>query len=55
VVLKGGIFGRILEPLFAVVAGRMGMRSLAGLKFYVENDNPYAGNACSLLPIPAAC
>lgn len=55
VVLKGGIFGRILEPLFAVVAGRMGVRSLAGLKFYVENGTPYVGTARRLLPIPAAC
>lgn len=53
--LKGGIFGRLLEPLFAVVAGRMGVRSLAGLKFFVETGKPYAGDARRLLPIPAAC
>jgi carbon monoxide dehydrogenase subunit G len=55
VALKGGIFGRILEPLFAAVAGRMGSRSLASLKFYVENGTPYAGKARDLLPVPAAC
>jgi hypothetical protein len=55
VVVKGGIFGRILEPLFATVAGRMGSRSLASLKFYVESGTPYVGKAGNLLPIPAAC
>jgi len=55
VVLKGGIFGRVLEPLFATVAGRMGSRSLASLKFYVENGTPYAGKARDLPPIPAVC
>lgn len=55
VVLKGGIFGRLLEVLFAAVAGRMGSRSLASLKFYVENGTPYAGKARDLLPSPAVC
>ena len=55
VALKGGICGRLLEPLFAAVAGRMGVRSLAGLKFYVENGTPYQGNARRLLPKPATC
>jgi hypothetical protein len=55
VVIKGGVMGRLLEPLFAAVAGRMGSRSLASLKFYVENGAPYTGRARDLLPIPVAC
>jgi uncharacterized protein YndB with AHSA1/START domain len=55
VVIKGGIFGRVLDPLFAAVADRMGGRSLAGLKFFVENGEPFAGNARDLLPIPGVC
>jgi hypothetical protein len=55
VVLKGGVFGRALEPLFAMIARRMGIRSLAGLKFYVEKSRPFEGRASKLLPIPIAC
>jgi carbon monoxide dehydrogenase subunit G len=55
VVLKGRIFGRLLDPLFAAVARGMGARSLAALKFFVENGRPFAGNARKLLPIPTAC
>jgi hypothetical protein len=33
----------------------MGSRSLASLKFYVENGTPYGGKARDLLPIPAVC
>jgi carbon monoxide dehydrogenase subunit G len=55
VVLKGGILGRLLDPLFAAIALRMGRRSLATLKYYVETGRPFAGKARALLPIPAAC
>jgi hypothetical protein len=55
IVIKGGIFGRLLERLFAAVAARMGARSLAGLKFYVERGEPFTGHARDLLPIPAVC
>ena len=55
VVLKGGFLGRLLEPLLAAIAARMGARSLADLKFYVENGRPFRGNARKLLPIPSPC
>ena len=53
--LRGGFFGRMLDPLFASVAGRMGARSLAGLKYLVENGRPYPGNMRKLLPVPSVC
>ena len=53
--LKGGVFGRLLQPLFGAVAGRVGSKSLASLKYFVENGQPYPGDTRKLLPIPAAC
>ena len=53
--LKGGLIGRLLEPLFAAIARRMGTRSMAGLKYLVENGHAYAGNPRRLLPVPSTC
>lgn len=53
--IKGGVFGRLLEPIVAPIAKRMGSRSLAGLKYFVERGVPHKGSARKLLPIPGAC
>jgi carbon monoxide dehydrogenase subunit G len=55
VVLKGGFFGVLLEPLVKIVARRMGARSLASLKYLVENGHPYRGNPRRLAPAPTGC
>jgi len=55
VVLKGGFFGRLLEPLAKLVATRLGAESLASLKYYVEQGHPYPGRARELGPAPALC
>lgn len=55
VVLKGGIFGRLLEPLLQALAGRLGVQSLAALKYLVEHGHPYPGKARELGPAPALC
>ncbi len=55
VVLKGGIFGRMLQPLVRVVARRLGTRSLAALKYLVEHGHTYPGNPRELGPAPASC
>lgn len=55
VVLKGGLFGRMLEPLLKLVFDRMGARSLATLKYFVEHGQPYTGNAHDLPPAMAIC
>jgi len=41
--LKGGIFGRLLEPLVAAMSARLGAQSLASLKYLVEQGHPYQG------------
>jgi carbon monoxide dehydrogenase subunit G len=53
--LNGGPWGRLLEPLVGAVARRMGAKSLAGLKYLVENGRTYAGNPRRLLPAPSIC
>jgi carbon monoxide dehydrogenase subunit G len=55
VVIKGGAFGTLLQPLLKPVFTRLGLRSLATLKYFVENGKPYAGNARDLPFAPAAC
>jgi hypothetical protein len=49
--LKGGLLGRLLEPLFAAIARRMGRKSMAGLKYLVENGRAYSGHPRRLLPV----
>jgi hypothetical protein len=41
--LKGGLLGRALEPLVRIAVRQAGARSLARLKFWVENGRPYPG------------
>jgi hypothetical protein len=53
--LKGGIFGVLLQPLLRVVFARMGARSLASLKYYVEHGQPYRGPGRELALGPASC
>ncbi len=51
--LKGGLFGRLLEPVVTAVFRRAGPQSLAALKYLVEHGHPYAGPAREL-PLAAA-
>lgn len=53
--MKGGVFGLLLQPLLKVVFARMGARSLASLKYYVEHGQPYPGRASDLALGPVAC
>jgi carbon monoxide dehydrogenase subunit G len=55
VVLKGGFFGVLLQPLVRAMASRMGARSLASLKYLVEHGEAYRGNPRRLAPAPAGC
>jgi len=54
-VLKGGIFGRILEPLMLYISNRMGSDALSAFKYLVENGQPYAGKHSSLPRTIANC
>jgi hypothetical protein len=49
--LKGGLFGRALEPLARIAAIKAGQASLARLKFWIENGRAHEGSA-SRLPLP---
>ena len=49
VVLKGGVLGRLLEPVMLFVSRRLGANTLAALKYFIENGKPYEGKH-SLLP-----
>jgi hypothetical protein len=53
--LKGGILGRLVEPLMGVLMRRMGRNSLAGFKYFVEHGRPYAGKQAELPQAPAGC
>jgi hypothetical protein len=55
VVLKGGIVGRLLEPLVARQLRRIGPRTLAAFKYLVENGRPPAVEHAKLPGAPAAC
>jgi uncharacterized protein YndB with AHSA1/START domain len=50
--LKGGAFGRALEPLVRMAVIKAGNSSLARLKYWIENGHSYAGRA-SGLPTPS--
>ncbi|NOZ31483.1 MAG: SRPBCC family protein [Alphaproteobacteria bacterium] len=53
--LKGGVFGRLLEPLMKL-AVRFGFpNALAPLKYYIETGQPFAGKATNLPKAPTYC
>lgn len=51
IVVKGGFFGRLLEPVLRPMMKGLGPRTLASLKYYVERGTPYRGNHKEL-PLP---
>lgn len=55
VILKGGIFGRLLEPFMRIMTSRMGSDSLAAFKFLVETGEPYRGEFRHLPRAAATC
>jgi hypothetical protein len=55
VVLKGGLLGRLLEPIVAYQFKRMGPRALAAFKYLVEHGEPAQGKHAKLPRIPVAC
>ncbi len=55
VILKGGVVGRLLEPIAAYQFKRMGPRTLAAFKFLIEHGEPPHGKHSRLPKIPVAC
>jgi hypothetical protein len=53
--IKGGIFGRILEPILGPLMRRMAPNALAGFKYFAEHGHPYDGKAADLPRAPATC
>ena len=55
VVLKGGVFGKILEPLMYLVSKKMGTDSLAALKYLVETGKPFEKQFSKLPRVAITC
>ena len=55
VVLKGGIFGKLLEPLMYLVSKKMGSNSLSSLRYLVETGSPFIGNSSKLPRVSVVC
>jgi hypothetical protein len=55
VTIKGGVLGRILEPILGPLMRRMAPNALAGFTYLVEHGYPYDGKASELPRVPATC
>ena len=55
VVLRGGVIGKICEPLMYIISKKMGADSLAALKYLVENGTPYKGSFSKLPRVSNVC
>jgi hypothetical protein len=53
--IKGGLLGRILEPVFGPLMRRMAPDALARFKYLVEHGAAFAGKVANLPGIPARC
>jgi hypothetical protein len=53
--LKGGYFGKLLEPVMAAVFRRMAPSSLTAFKYLVENGHPYEGRLSDLPAAAGTC
>ena len=52
---KGGIFEKLLSVLLKPAMIRLGPQSLAALKYWVENEEPYEGKYSTLPIAPVSC
>jgi len=55
IVLKGGMFGKLLEPLMLFISNKMAADALAAFKYLVENGKPYEGKHSLLPRVSAVC
>jgi len=53
--LKGGLLGKLLEPLMFFVSKRMGSNSLAAIKYLIENGRAYEKQHSKLPRVPISC
>jgi hypothetical protein len=52
---KGGLLGRMFEPILLLVSQREARKSLVAFKFLVENGKPYEGNTKTLFKLSLTC
>lgn len=55
IVVKGGAFGRLLEPMIFLATKYALPNALAPLKYYIETGKAFEGNAKDLPLAPAFC
>lgn len=55
IVMKGGIFGLLLEPVMYLMARHMTGKTLGAFKYLVENGRPYKGRYSTLPPVSPVC
>ncbi len=55
VLFKGGVLGRLLEPLFGPLMRRVAPDTLAAFKYLVEHGQPYIGKAAALPKAASIC
>jgi len=55
VLLKGGILGKLLEPVMLILSKKMGSDSLSAFKYLVEQGKPYDGKHSSLPRVTSFC
>lgn len=53
--IRGGVFGRLLEPFMKLMIHRMAPRTLASFKYLVETGQPFKGKSSELPPISSVC
>src|SRR5262249_37863940 len=53
--IKGGVLGRILEPILVLLMRRMASNTLARFKYLVEYGHPYAGKVSDLSLASSNC
>jgi hypothetical protein len=54
-VIRGGVLGRMLEPILGPLMRRMAPNALAGFKYLVEHGHPHNGKASELPKASATC
>lgn len=53
--IKGGVVGRLLEPVLRPLMQRMAPGALAAFKYFVEHGQPYPGRAADLPNAAVTC
>lgn len=55
ITMKGGLFGRVLEPVMSFMTKRIGSDAMAAFKYLVEEGKPYKGMHSKLTRAAIRC